>query len=346
MTGRGEASRVAAEWARAADGAAGATALVVGEADGLLLEALESTGAAAACWSRFKRRERPCSAWPPEGRFGEVWVRMPRSGQEAAMLLHAAAARVQDGGRVLLYGANRDGLRSAAKRFPAGTATPRTVLAKGRCRVLSARRVGPPPRPDGLEHWAFETTLDWGKGDRRWLHYPGVFAFGRLDPGTALLAESLPRLPPGARLLDYGAGTGIVAAAALERAGEAAEADLLDHDAISLAAAARNVPGARIILARGPQAARAPYDLIVSNPPIHEGGRPSTRALAELASQAPAMLRRGGQVLLVVQRRIPAGRILGAHFRSLVVVADRGPFRVWSATGRRSPRRSSSAPQS
>lgn len=336
---RGRPSRVAAEWVRTRErerDADGATALVMGGNGGPLEEALAGTGAETTGWSRFKERGRPCSAWPPEGRFREVWVRMPPSGLEAEMLLHAAVARARDGGAVFLYGANRDGVRSAAKRFPAGAGAPRTLLAKGGCRVLAATRTGPPPRPDGLEPWACETTLDWGAGERRWRHYPGVFAFGRLDGGTALLAEHLPRLGPGARLLDYGAGTGIVAAAALDRAGEDASADLLDHDAIALAAATHNLPRVHAILARGPRAARGPYDLIASNPPIRESREHSTRVIEELVSRAPSLLRREGRLVLVAQRRIGAGRLLGRAFRSVGAVADRGPFRVWSAAGRRS----------
>ena len=318
---------------------------MMGDADAQLLEALESAGTVATCWSRFKDRGPRCSAWPPEGRFEEVWVRMPPSGREAEMLLHAAAARVRNGGLIFLYGANRDGIRSAAKRFPSGTAVPRTVLAKGGGRVLAARRLRAPPRPDGLERWALDAPLDWGAGARSWRHYPGVFAFGRLDGGTALLAEHLPRVRAGGRILDYGAGTGIVAAAALDSAGQGASADLLDHDAISLAAAAHNLPEGHAILARGPRANRGRYDLIASNPPIHDEARKhDTRALEELVSHAPSMLRHGGRLVLVVQRRVPAGRLLGRRFRSVAAIADRGPFRVWSATGRRSaPSPSSSA---
>ncbi len=352
MRGGRDASTVAAEWIRlrdedeAAGGGPRAPALVMGESSALLTAALESRGVASVRWSRFETIGQAGSPWPPEGPFGEVWVRMPASGREAEMLLHAAAARAS---RIFLYGANGDGIRSAAKRFPRGTSSPSVAAAKAHCRVLSARRRQPPPRPDGLGSWALDAPLDWGAGRRLWRHYPGVFAFGRVDPGTALLAGRLPRLPAGARLLDYGAGTGIVAAAAMERARGPISTDLLDHDAVALAAADANVRAgaaphrATLVLGSGATAAEGPYDLVASNPPIHARRKQSTQALAELARHAPAMLAPRGRLVVVTQRRLPAGRMLAESFRRVVVVADRGPFRVWSASDARARRVSRSA---
>lgn len=251
------------------------------------------------------------------------------------MLLHAAAARVGDGGSVLLYGAVRDGIRAAAKRFPAGTTTPRAVLVKRRCRVVQAVRLAPPPRQDGLAAWEVSGAVDWGAGERDWTFYPGVFACGRLDPGTALLARAVPAppaLPAGCRILDFGAGTGVLAAAAMEKAGPGATAQLLDPDAISLAAAARNLPSARRTLGRGTGAVEGPFDLIVSNPPVHAGRRDDLRPVEELAAGAPGLLAQDGRLLLVALRKLPVGELLRRRFRRVREVAGDRSFRVWEAS--------------
>ena len=336
MTAAEDASRVAAMLVRSGrlGGRGEAPVLVLNDPADHLFAALRARGDAVVRWSRLATPGQECSSWPPPGRFGTAWVRMPRSGLEAEMLLHAAAARVPDGARVFLYGATREGIRSAAKRFPPGTDAPRVELAKRGCRTLSARRLAAPPRQDGLEAWAADSPLDWGSGPRPWRHYPGVFAYGRLDAGTALLAEHLPRLAEGCRLLDYGAGAGVLAAAALERAAPGVRADLLDRDAVALAAARRNVPGARVILGDGPGEARGPYDLIVSNPPLRQEREESAAALEALVLQAPAMLRKRGRLLLVTQRHRPMASLLARAFARSEIVADRGPFRVWAASAR------------
>ena len=144
------ASPVAAEWARSrttTDTAAAsppATALILADPAPHLALALAESGTAVTRWHRFLSPGQICTPWPPSGPFHEVWVRMPRSSLEAAMLLHAAAARVPDGAPVHLFGAGDEGIRSAAKHFPSGTGEAETTLVKRRCRVLVAARESPP----------------------------------------------------------------------------------------------------------------------------------------------------------------------------------------------------------
>ena len=331
------ASPVAAEWARsrprreAPHTTDHLGALVLGDPTPHLARALQDSDQTVTRWHRFLTPGQQCTPWPPPGPFNEVWVRIPRSSLEAAMLLHAAAARVEDGASIHLFGASDEGIRSAAKHFPAGTGEVRAVLIKRHCRVLVATREAPPPRADGLDSWQTLVPIDWGDGTRQWTFYPGVFAHGRLDPATALLIGCLPRVPAGARILDFGAGTGPLAAAALERGGDGAEAVLLDPDAISLAAAARNVPAGSRVLGRDFSAVSGPFDLVVSNPPIHAGKSQSLRTVEALVQEAPRVLAPGGELAVVAQRRLPVGDLMGRSFKRVRAVADRGPFRVWTA---------------
>lgn len=334
------ASPVAAEWARSR--ARRETprekdlpgALVLADPAPHLAHALEESGWKVTRWHRFLTPGQHCSPWPPPGPFDEVWVRMPRSSLEATMLLHAASARVEDGASIHLFGAGDEGIRSAAKHFPSGTGAVQTALIKRRCRVLAAAREASPSRADRLDSWETRVPIDWGAGPRDWIHYPGVFAHGRLDPATALLIDRLlPRASAGARILDFGAGTGPLAAAALERAGNGAEAVLLDPDAISLAAAARNVPVGNPVLGRDLEAVSGPFDLIVSNPPVHAGRPQSLRTVEAFIREAPRVLARKGELIMVAQRRMPVGDLLVRSFSRVRTLADRGPFRVWTARG-------------
>lgn len=339
---------VAAEWARVRGPAphgdeprARPTALILGDPTAHLALALREAGHAVTRWHRHLTRDQRCSPWPPSGPFGEAWVRMPRSSLEAAMLLHAGAARIPDGAQLLLYGANDEGIRSAARHFPDGTTAPNPVLIKRRCRVLAAERATAtapattptapsPPHPDGLDAWQILAPIDWGAGERDWTFYPGVFACGRLDAATALLIDHLPPLPTGTRVLDFGAGTGIIAAAIVERS-PGTGVVLLERDAIALVAAARNVAGCTRVLGSGLAHVQGPFDLIVSNPPIHLGGAQSLATVEALIRDAPSALRPGGTIMLVAQRRLPIPALLARSFRDVRTVADGGPFRVWAA---------------
>ena len=327
-------SQVAAEWAHARPHPAAppAPSLILGDPAPHLARTLHDCGHTVTRWSRHLTRGQRCAPWPPAGPFGEVWVRMPRSSLEAAMLLHAAAARIDDGAQLYLYGAGNEGIRSAGRHFPPGTAPPRPLLIKRRCRVLAATRTAAPPREDGLDSWQIRTPVDWGAGERDWTFFPGMFAGGRIDPATALLIEHLPTVSTGARVLDFGAGSGVIAAAVLART-PGARAVLLDRDAIALVAAARNVPGGTLVLGSGLRHVEGRFDLIVSNPPIHAGSAQSLATVEALIREAPGALAPRGSMMLVTQRRLPIPRMLAECFRDVRTVADRGPHRVWAADG-------------
>jgi len=53
--------------------------------------------------------------------------------------------------------------------------------------------------------------------------------------------------------------------------------------------------------------------------------------LESLIADAPAHLRDGGHLQMVVQRRIPLERLLAKHFGDVAIVAQNGRYRVWRA---------------
>ncbi|MDH3223043.1 MAG: methyltransferase [Gemmatimonadota bacterium] len=326
---------VAAEWAEATPFTEGRTALVMGDSTQVLARALGASGRTVVRWNRFLQEDQETGPWPPAGSFDEVWLRLPRSTREVRMLLTAAAARSHPEGRVILYGAKDEGIRSADNHRPQALTPFHTALVKRRCRVLTAALAGEfVGEADTLEAWATDVILDWGAGLRTWRYFPGVFSHGRLDPATAMLLRHLDPPGPGARILDYGAGTGIIGRALMERV-PGSTVDLLDPDAIALHAARTNVPEAFALQASSLEhpalAGRGPYDLIVSNPPIHEGKRETLGVVEGLVTRGAGLLSPTGRLALVIQRRLSAEPLLRSAYSVVRVLADEGPFRLWEA---------------
>jgi 16S rRNA (guanine1207-N2)-methyltransferase len=298
---------------------------------GSLPSVLEARGVAFTVWNRRLVQGLPAAPWPPSGPFDLAMVRLPKARDEQAMTVHAAASVLRAGARMAVYGGNDEGIRGAAAILHEVAHVAETIAARGHGRVLVSRMPERSMLRAPLAAWRTVTPLEIAGTVRDWVSYPGTFAAGRLDEGTALLLTVLPHLGSGARVLDYGCGTGPVAAALLSVEPSLA-LDALDNDTLALEAARENLPGARLILGtRIADAGRRVYQAILSNPPLHQGTAEDHAQLESLIANAKSHLAPGGLLQLVVQRRVPLERLLASSFGKAEVVAENGRYRVWRA---------------
>src|SRR5699024_2233822 len=149
------------------------------------------------------------------GRHRLVLVLPPRQRDEARALLADAVARVEgEAGLVIASVPNAEGAR-AIEADLARIAGPVGTLAKHKCRVFWARPNAGGGDPALAAQWR---ALDAPRPilDGRFVSRPGVFAWDRVDPASALLAEQLPDGLAG-RAADLGAGWGFLSDALLQR---------------------------------------------------------------------------------------------------------------------------------
>jgi len=160
---------------------------------------------------------------------------------------------------------------------------------------------------------------------------PGVFSWDRIDPGTAVLLSVLPRLSGHAA--DLGCGVGIIALEVL-KSPAVTGLDLIDIDGRAVRAAGRNVrdPRARLHWADGRTSpALEGLDVVVCNPPFHDGGA-EDRALGQaFIRRAGAMLKTGGVLWMVANRHLPYEAVLAESFRTVARRAETGGFKVYEA---------------
>jgi 16S rRNA (guanine1207-N2)-methyltransferase len=273
-------------------------------------------GFAGGLW---RREDAP---WPPEGAFGAAVLDLPRSREAYRMALHAIAAKLPQGAPFFVYGANAAGIKSAGKALAPLYEGAETVTARAHARVWRASRSASMDGLQGrLSDWRTRAALEIAGRTHEWVSYPGVFAHGRIDAGTSLLLSHLPDVA-GARALDFGAGSGVIARALADRG---AHVTMIESDALAREAARENVPEGKMLMAF--PASR--FSLIVSNPPIHKGGASDLGVLDALLAEAPRRLTRGGALLLVVQRTVPVPRLAAAHFPAVRLLAEEGGYRVW-----------------
>lgn len=273
------------------------------------------------------------TAWPdPSGDpLDAALIRLPRARAAFDFALAGSLTRLRPGARVLVYGARDEGIASTPRRMTPWLDDVRTETTARRCRVLVGRVPDPAATspPSELEAWREEREVDLGWGPIPWVSYPGTFARGGVDAGTRLLVEHLPEVEPGQRVLDFAAGTGVLAAAVVHGQPEA-RITLVEPDAPARLAATANVPSADFAPV-GSWDTAGPWDRIVSNPPYHVGKEETVEVIEDLVRRAPAALAPRGELRIVVQRRLPVEVMLLEAFEEVEVLADRGPHRVWRA---------------
>lgn len=298
---------------------------------GALPALMAARGLACTVWNRRVVGGHPAAAWPLAQPFDTALVRLPKAADEQEMTAHAALSVLQPGGRLILYGGNDEGIRSAARMLEAVAGAVETLATRGHGRVLATHRTAHAPFKDALPAWRLVSPIEIAGGTRDWITYPGIFAAGRLDEGTALLLGGLPTLAGSARVLDYGCGSGVIGAAALAQQ-PAIVLDMLDSDTVALEAARQNVPSGRPIAGtRVADARHAGYAAILSNPPLHQGFIEDHALLERLVADAPLHLAPGGLLQIVVQRRLPLDRLFAKHFGHADVVGENARYRVWRA---------------
>ncbi|MGK9169041.1 methyltransferase [Inquilinus limosus] len=272
-----------------------------------------------------------------EGRFPLVLVLPPRQREAARALLARALDQAEPGGTVVASLANTDGARSVEEDL-ARLAGPVESRSKNRCRVFWAQPSDDTGDPALRAEWA---ALDAPRpvAGGRFLSRPGLFAWDRIDPGSALLAAHLPSDLKG-RGADLGAGFGFLAAEVLERCPEVTALDLYEAEAKALELARRNLEpyAGRAELdflwhdvAAGLMPGRR-YHFIVTNPPFHEGGRADRHDLGRaFIAAAAAALRPKGRLWLVANRHLPYEAALEQAFTMVRRVADDGAYKVIEA---------------
>lgn len=168
-------------------------------------------------------------------------------------------------------------------------------------------------------------------GGRELWSQPGVFAWDRIDPGSALLAAHLPSLKGAG--VDLGCGHGALAQVVLGSEGVTA-LRLVDLDRRAIEAARRNVEDARASFEWADVRTLegvGDLDFAVSNPPFHDGGAEDRRLGQAFIRKAAEMLKKGGTLWLVANRHLPYEAVLSEAFKRVRPVADQGGYKLFEA---------------
>jgi 16S rRNA (guanine1207-N2)-methyltransferase len=240
---------------------------------------------------------------------------------------------LRPGGRLMCVGANDIGISSIEKAFKALFDQPRS-LSKHHCKVLWGVRGD--TRPDILTDWAEAGRLQIVPSLGCWSQ-PGLYNWNKIDAGSALLVQNLPDDLHG-RAADLGAGWGYLSQQLLGRGRKITSIDLFEAEELALDAAKANLESHAATatlrfhwhdVAEGlPPAA---FDLVVMNPPFHDGKAVDIELGRAFITSAAQGLVPGGRLFLVANRQLPYEESLTASFSAQTMLAENGVYKVLAA---------------
>lgn len=247
--------------------------------------------------------------------------------QECQYQLLQWLSRAAIGQEMLIVGENRAGVRSVEKMLE-----PFGEIAK----IDSARRCG-------LYHFKLENvpTFDCKKF---WKSYrlqdltvfalPAVFSSAELDGGTKLLLSTFHKADGlKGKVLDLGCGAGVIGAS-LKQQFPKIKLTMSDIHAMALTSSQRtlneNSLAGEVLASDVFSHIEERFDLIVSNPPFHDGIDTAYQAVENLIKNAKSHLNKGGELRIVANAFLPYPDLLEQAFGKFEVLAKTGKFKVYS----------------
>lgn len=249
--------------------------------------------------------------------------------QECQYLLYQwLAESAPQGQELLIVGENRSGVNSVEKML-----APYGDIVK----IDAARRCS-------LYHFVLKKQPIF-VANSYWKHYhtdevevfalPAVFSSTGLDDGTKLLLSTFSAAGNiSGTVLDLGCGAGVIGATLKKRFPQV-QLTMSDIHAMAIASSERTLAENQLsgkvcnsdVFSDLPQK----FDLIVSNPPFHDGINTAYRAVGTLICEAKKHLSRGGELRIVANSHLPYPDLIDQEFGCHQVLAKTTKFKVYSA---------------
>lgn len=275
------------------------------------------------------------SAFPEINKDKYKWIilNLPRQKALLEMMLDCAASLLAEDGVLWLAGENKAGIKSADKLLKLHFGQVRKLDNARHCTLYEAGKAltASPFNPNLYRQ---EWQLTCKPAEIMITSYPGVFAHGRLDAGTALLLETLATLNPEGDVLDFACGTGLIGAC-ISANHPHASVTLLDSSALALRAceetlAANRLAGS-VLASDGLTEVENSFDFIISNPPIHAGIKTDSRLSLQLLESAHDHIRHGGMLILVANIHLPYENWLSQKFKQCTELIANTHYKVIAA---------------
>jgi 16S rRNA (guanine1207-N2)-methyltransferase len=259
-------------------------------------------------------------------------VYLQKSRELNTMVLSMIRRSLRLGAILFLVGENDAGIRSFREPLEQAIGPVTYQDAARHCVLYQCSYFQPiPDSPNNLQSWARQYSVDVGGHELKVVSLPGVFSHERIDKGSAFLLEHM-KLPDCGDVLDFGSGAGVLGAA-VKLLHPRCNVTMVDSNALAIEAtrrtfASNSLKFHAIVPSDVFSDLHTSYDLIVSNPPFHQGIGTDYDMVTSFISEASQHLRDQGTLIIVANRFLRYEPILLRHVGPTVIAAENNAYKI------------------
>ena len=249
-------------------------------------------------------------------------------------IINASSQCLHKDGQLILSGFKNEGIKTytskAAAYFGGTLETERGKKTAQMARIYRDQSVG--GLLDDKQYASMRKIID---GDTAFYSKPGIFGWQKVDVGSRFLIENLLEVvaqfdAPVRSVLDLGCGYGYLTMKAAELL--SASFTAVDNNITAVTAAGKNL---QYYSVNGQASCddcgsllKQRYDLILCNPPFHQGFGIESDLGLKFLTAARRLLAPGGRAIFVVNSFIPLERKAASLYDSVKLVANNNSFKV------------------
>ncbi len=241
-----------------------------------------------------------CAQYQTDLRHDLVIMQFPKSKAEYGFTLAMLAGVVSDDATIIIVGENKGGVKSADKLAKNYLLFCNKVDAARHCLLYVGRFKTDIPAFK-LEDFYHYYQISIGQRALKIAALPGVFSQNKLDVGTEVLLENLPEKISG-KVLDFGCGAGVIAAY-IGTLHPDTNLSLVDVSALALQSAETtltiNQLNGTFLASNSLSNVTEKYDVVISNPPFHQGVKTHYAATEQFLSNIKQHLTSNGTITIV-----------------------------------------------
>ncbi len=305
-----------------------------------------------------------------DGLFDGVIIYLPKSKQHLKMLIDNAACIVKPNGLVLVVGENKGGIKSVAKLL-GDVGEPVNKLDSAKHCGLYAVEVKEPKLQFSLDDYSLTRKHTINDVTVSLYSLPGVFGHKQVDAGTQLLLNALDDeliVKSKANIYDFACGTGIIGCyiglvkrkhglniintkksnetqcdkelVNFSEKGQSLRCPVILSDVFSLAlhCAKKSADLNKLIMDiranDGFVDTDGAFDLIVSNPPFHEGLKNNYQITNQFIKNSYLNSKKFGTLMIVANRFLPYPDIFSDNYGSFQETTKSPKYTVYKAVKR------------